>query len=67
MRVTDARTMDVVEMVLVGSINKEIVGLMNRHGGPGRRPLGQGRRAARREEDAASTIRTSGSSARWSA
>jgi acetylglutamate kinase len=33
MRVTDARTMDVVEMVLVGSINKEIVGLMNRHGG----------------------------------
>src|SRR5204863_2977301 len=33
MRVTDQRTMDVVEMVLVGSINKEIVGLMNRHGG----------------------------------
>ena len=33
MRVTDARTMDIVEMVLVGSINKEIVGLMNRHGG----------------------------------
>jgi len=33
MRVTDAKTMDVVEMVLVGSINKEIVGLMNRHGG----------------------------------
>ncbi len=33
MRVTDERTMDVVEMVLVGAINKEIVGLMNRHGG----------------------------------
>jgi acetylglutamate kinase len=33
MRVTDAPTMDVVEMVLVGKINKEIVGLMNRHGG----------------------------------
>jgi acetylglutamate kinase len=33
MRVTDARTMDVVEMVLVGQINKEIVSLINRHGG----------------------------------
>ena len=33
MRVTDSATMDVVEMVLVGSINKEIVGLINRHGG----------------------------------
>jgi acetylglutamate kinase len=33
MRVTDGPTMDVVEMVLVGKINKEIVALMNRHGG----------------------------------
>jgi len=33
MRVTDGPTMDVVEMVLVGQTNKEIVGLMNRHGG----------------------------------
>ncbi|MCC6766188.1 MAG: acetylglutamate kinase [Deltaproteobacteria bacterium] len=33
MRVTDEQTMKVVEMVLVGSTNKEIVGLMNRHGG----------------------------------
>ncbi len=33
MRVTDEQTMRVVEMVLVGSTNKEIVGLMNRHGG----------------------------------
>jgi acetylglutamate kinase len=33
MRVTDAATMDVVEMVLVGKINKEIVALLNRHGG----------------------------------
>ncbi|MGZ8289804.1 MAG: acetylglutamate kinase, partial [Telluria sp.] len=33
MRVTDAPTMDVVEMVLVGKINKEIVALINRHGG----------------------------------
>ncbi|MCK5553074.1 MAG: acetylglutamate kinase [Deltaproteobacteria bacterium] len=33
MRVTDSETMDVVEMVLVGKVNKEIVGLINRHGG----------------------------------
>lgn len=32
-RVTDAETMSVVEMVLVGTVNKEIVGLINRHGG----------------------------------
>jgi acetylglutamate kinase len=33
MRVTDARTMDVVEMVLGGSVNKEIVASINRNGG----------------------------------
>lgn len=33
MRVTDEATMEIVEMVLVGKINKEIVGLINRHGG----------------------------------
>jgi acetylglutamate kinase len=33
LRVTDAATMDVVEMVLVGKINKQIVALLNRHGG----------------------------------
>jgi acetylglutamate kinase len=33
LRVTDAATMDIVEMVLVGRINKEIVALLNRHGG----------------------------------
>lgn len=32
-RITDEETMDVVEMVLVGKINKEIVALINRHGG----------------------------------
>ena len=32
-RVTDRQTMDVVEMVLGGKINKEIVTLLNRHGG----------------------------------
>ena len=33
MRVTDAETVEIVEMVLVGKINKEIVGLINHHGG----------------------------------
>ncbi|TAK08890.1 MAG: acetylglutamate kinase [Candidatus Manganitrophaceae bacterium] len=34
-RVTDAETMEIVEMVLGGTINKEIVTLINRHGGKG--------------------------------
>jgi acetylglutamate kinase len=33
MRVTDAETMDVVEMVLGGQVNAEIVNLINQHGG----------------------------------
>ncbi|OHB24870.1 MAG: acetylglutamate kinase [Desulfuromonadaceae bacterium GWC2_58_13] len=33
MRVTDRATMDVVEMVLGGKVNKEIVANINRHGG----------------------------------
>jgi len=33
LRVTDAETMDVVEMVLGGKLNKEIVALINLHGG----------------------------------
>lgn len=33
MRVTDRETMDVVEMVLGGLVNAEIVNLINRHGG----------------------------------
>lgn len=33
MRVTDAETMDVVEMVLGGLVNKEIVNLISQHGG----------------------------------
>ncbi|MEY3256505.1 MAG: acetylglutamate kinase [Cyanobacteriota bacterium] len=35
LRVTDAPTMDVVEMVLVGRVNKEIVSLINQSGGMG--------------------------------
>ena len=33
LRVTDAPTMDVVEMVLVGRVNKELVSLINQEGG----------------------------------
>lgn len=33
MRVTDEATMDVVEMVLAGDLNKEIVSMINKHGG----------------------------------
>ncbi len=33
MRVTDTETMDIVEMVLGGHVNKEIVSLLNQHGG----------------------------------
>jgi acetylglutamate kinase len=33
MRVTDEETIEIVEMVLVGKINKEIVGLIGQHGG----------------------------------
>lgn len=34
LRVTDPATMDIVEQVLVGKINQEIVSLLNRHGAP---------------------------------
>ncbi|HIE40686.1 MAG TPA: acetylglutamate kinase, partial [Thiomicrorhabdus sp.] len=33
MRVTDTETMDIVEMVLGGQVNKEIVNLIHRYGG----------------------------------
>lgn len=33
MRVTDEETMKVVEMVLTGQVNKEVVGYLNQHGG----------------------------------
>jgi acetylglutamate kinase len=33
MRVTDGETMDIVEMVLVGKVNKEIVSMINQYGG----------------------------------
>ena len=46
MRVTDRETMDVVEMVLGGQVNKEIVELINQHGGKAVGLTGQGRRCS---------------------
>jgi hypothetical protein len=43
MRVTDAETMDLVEMVLGGQVNKDIVNLINQARRQGRRPHRQGR------------------------
>jgi len=42
MRVTDAATMGVVEMVLTGQVNREVVGYLNQHGGKGGGTLRQG-------------------------
>lgn len=33
LRITDKETMEMVEMVLVGKVNKQVVALLNRHGG----------------------------------
>ena len=52
MRVTDEETVEIVEMVLVGRINKEIVGLINHARGSGDRALGQGLPAAPRAQAA---------------
>src|SRR5258708_3054989 len=41
MRVTDEETVEIVAMVLVGKINKEIVGLINLHGGRAVGPSGK--------------------------
>ena len=46
-RVTDEATMEVAKMVLVGKVNKEIVGLISRHGGTCRRHLRQDGRLLR--------------------
>ena len=58
MRVTDRETMDIVEMVLGGSVNKEIVNLINQHGGKAVGLTGQGRRFyPRQKDDGRSTLR----------
>ena len=52
MRVTDEETMDVVEMVL-GKVNKDIVNLINRHGGKAVGLTGAGFLVHPRRQDAA--------------
>ena len=47
LRVTTEQSIDVVRMVLVGQVGPEVVGLINEHGGRGRRPVRGGRRAVR--------------------
>ena len=49
-RVTDEETMDIVEMVLGGKVNKEIVNLINQARRQGRGPHRQGRRTDPGEE-----------------
>ncbi len=58
MRVTDAETVEIVEMVLVGKINKEIVGLINVHGGRAVGLSGKDGQPAPRVEAAAPHART---------
>ena len=60
LRVTDAETLDIARMVLVGKVNREIVVGHQRPRPAGRRPLGRGRRAHRGR---ASAIPSSASSA----
>ena len=46
LRVTDAETVDIARMVLVGKVNRDIVSAINVHGPAGRRAVGRGRRAS---------------------
>jgi len=70
MRVTDAETMDVVEMVLGGQVNKEVVTLINQAGGKAVGLTGQdgafvrARRCCSRTRATATARSTSGRSAR---
>src|SRR5256886_4595975 len=41
LRITDAATIEIVEMVLAGSINKQLVGYFNEAGGKAGRPCGK--------------------------
>ena len=50
LRVTDKATVEIVEMVLAGSINKQIVGWINAEGGTRHRPVRQGRQHGHRQQ-----------------
>ena len=68
LRVSDADTVEIAKMVLVGKVNKDIVSRINRHGQPAVGPLGRRRPALPRLDDGrARAARTSASSARSTA
>jgi hypothetical protein len=67
MRVTDAETMDVVEMVLGGLVNKEIVTLINQHGGRAIGLTGKDGSFIRARKLLVPRCSTSARSARWPA
>ena len=46
LRVTDAESLEITRMVLVGKVNRELVGAINRHGPAGGGRLRRGRRAS---------------------
>ncbi len=67
MRVTDAQSLPVVEMVLTGKVNQELVALLNARERRGGGALGQGRAAPRaRGRRCTSPGATSATWARWS-
>ena len=47
LRVTDAETVDIARMVLIGQVNPQLVSAINVHGAAGRRRVGRGRRPHR--------------------
>ena len=66
MRVTDAQEPAVVEMVLTGKVNQELVALLNARNAGAVGLSGKDGRLLRRRRRSTSPVATSGTSARWS-
>ena len=64
LRVTDAETLDIARMVLVGKVNRDLVSAINVHGAAGRRRVGRGRRAHRGRRPRRPTSASSATSTR---
>jgi acetylglutamate kinase len=67
LRVTTPETMDVVRMVLAGKVNKDIVGLINRHGPFAVGMSGRGRQPVHRRPQGTRSSTASRSTSAWSA
>ena len=67
LRVTTPETIDVVRMVLVGQVGRELVGLINQHGPLRRRTVRRGRRACSPPSSAPRSSTASRSTSAWSA